>query len=89
MNNTNYELLTVEPLIDIVYDCGEPVQNPHFEGSKIYTYRVTNPAWNNALNDTARHGPFARYMEKELGCTDIQWLTKGKDGRFTFSALDY
>lgn len=89
MNNTNYELLIKAPLVVTAYDCGEEVQDPHFEGATNDKYIVTNSAWNNALNDTARHAPFARYMEKELGCTDIQWLTKGKDGRFTFNALDY
>ena len=87
MNNTNYELLTVEPLIDIVYDCGEPVQNPHFEGSKIYTYRVTNPAWNNALNDTARHTAFYKYVDNVL-YIPIMNLEKDKDGRFIFTAFD-
>ena len=93
MNNTNYEILKKEtlhvPYAPHAYDCGEVVEDPAFYGMTTDTYLVTNPAWNNALNDTARHAPFARYMEKELGCTDIQWLTKGKDGRFTFNALDY
>ena len=87
MNNTNFELLTKEPLIDIVYDCGEPVQNPHFEGSKIYTYRVTNPAWNNALNDPARHTAFYKYVDNVL-YIPIMNLEKGKDGRFIFTAFD-
>ena len=93
MNNTNYEILKKEtlhvPYAPHAYDCGEVVEDPAFYGMTTDTYLVTNSAWNNALNDTARHAPFARYMEKQLSCTDIQGITKGTDGRFTFSALDY
>lgn len=86
---SNYELLTKETLVVTAIDCGEEIQHPHFDGASTSTYIVTNPDWNIALNDTARHAPFQRYMEQQLSCTDIQWLTKGKDGRFTFSALEY
>jgi hypothetical protein len=62
-----------------------------FMGATRTDYVVTNPAWNNRLNDTTSHAAFREYMAAEL-CVpdaDVQGPERCKSsGCWSFSYLD-
>ena len=60
-----------------------------FHGSMVNRYIVTNPTWNNRLNDTTSHAAFREYMAAQLCVDGIQGLQHCKrSGRWSFSSLD-
>ena len=82
----NFQLIQTNDISDGMH-C--EAQAAMFMGAMANRYIVTNPAWNDRLNDTTSHAAFREYMAAQLCVDGVQGLERCKrSGRWSFSSLD-
>tara|TARA_R110000822_G_scaffold47422_3_gene125782 strand:- start:1933 stop:2184 length:252 start_codon:yes stop_codon:yes gene_type:complete len=80
----NFQLVQTTDLSDGM----DEAQAAMFMGATQTEYVVTNPAWNNRLNDTTSHAAFREYMANELCVPSVQGPERWRSGCWSFSYMD-